>query len=74
MATSNSVKQHKLRKLIASLSTKEGHGKEFISLYIPAKTPIEQVIATLKEESDYVTTKFGVSREVSGRLKMPSKM
>ena len=68
MATSNSVKQHKLRKLLATLSTKEGHGKEFISLYIPGKTPIEQVIATLKEEADCVTTKFGVSREVSGRL------
>jgi len=52
LATSKSVKQHKLRKLIASLSGKEGKGTEFISLYIPPKTPIDQVVATLKAESD----------------------
>jgi peptide chain release factor subunit 1 len=52
LATSNSVKQHKLRKRIAWLSDKEGRGKEFISLFIPPKTPIDGVIASLKKEPD----------------------
>jgi len=52
IATTNSVKQHKLRKRIASLSDKEGRGKEFISLYIPPETPIDQVIANLKKKSE----------------------
>ncbi len=52
MATSNSVKQHKLRKLIAYLSNKEGRGMEFISLYIPRETSIDEILKILKEESD----------------------
>ena len=48
IATTNSVKQHKLRKLIAYLSDKEGKGKEFISLYIPGKS-IDNIVANLKE-------------------------
>ena len=52
MATTNSVKQHKLRKRIAWLSNKEGIGREFISLYIPSTVSIDQVVATLKKESD----------------------
>lgn len=48
MATSISVKQHKLRKMIAYLSDKEGRGKEFISLYIPQTIPIDQIVANLK--------------------------
>ena len=53
LATSNSVKLHKLRKRIAWLSDKEGQGREFISLFIPPKTPIDEVIAILKKESDF---------------------
>ena len=52
MATSNSVKHHKLRKRIALLSEQEGRNKEFISLYVPSAVSIEQVVATLKEEPD----------------------
>jgi peptide chain release factor subunit 1 len=52
MATTNSVKQHKLRKLIAWLSDKEGRGKEFISLYIPWEKSIDDIVAILKCESD----------------------
>lgn len=52
VATSNSVKQHKLRKRIAWLSKQEARGKEFISLYIPASALIDQIVATLKKESD----------------------
>jgi len=52
MATSHSVKQHKLRKLIAWLSDKEGRGIEFISLYIPQEKSIDEIVAILKEKSD----------------------
>jgi peptide chain release factor subunit 1 len=34
------------------LSDKEGRGREFISVYLPPKTPIDEVIASLKKESD----------------------
>jgi peptide chain release factor subunit 1 len=48
--TSNSVSQHKLRKMISWLSDKEGMGKDFISLYIPSSASIAQVITDLKNE------------------------
>jgi peptide chain release factor subunit 1 len=57
MATTNSVKQHKLGKLIACLSDKEGRGKEFISLYLPHEKSIDAVVAFLKCESDSVAIK-----------------
>jgi peptide chain release factor subunit 1 len=59
MATSDSVKQHKLRKLIAWLSDKEGKGMEFISLYVPQGTLIDDVVASLKERSDSADAKAG---------------
>ena len=65
LATSNSVKQHKLRKRIAWLSDKEGPGREFISLFIPPKTPINELIADLKKESDLTIRK---SESVKERL------
>ena len=52
LATSSSVKQHKLRKRIAWLASKEGIGKEFISLYVPPDATFEQVVATLKNQSE----------------------
>ena len=52
LSTSNSVKQHKLRKLIASLSGKEGQSKDFISLYVPFGKSQDEVVAFLKEESE----------------------
>jgi peptide chain release factor subunit 1 len=57
MATSNSVKQHKLRKLMAWLSDKEGRGREFISLYVPRERSVDEIVAMLKEESDSVVMK-----------------
>jgi peptide chain release factor subunit 1 len=57
IATSNSVKQHKLRKLVSSLSDKEGRGREFVSLYIPRKVSIEDVVATLKNETGSASAK-----------------
>ena len=65
MGTTDSVKQHKLRKLIAWLSDKEGIGKEFISLYVPQKTSIGEAVANLKKESDSATVKY---ESVRGRL------
>lgn len=52
IGTSNSVKQHKLRKMLAWLSDKEGTGKEFISLYIPPHSSVDQIISVLKNQSN----------------------
>ena len=57
MATSDSVKQHKLRKLIARLSDKVGPRKEFVSLYIPVGTSIDEIIKILREKSDSPSAK-----------------
>ncbi len=65
MATTNSMKQHKLRKLIAWLSDKEGRGMEFISLYIPREKSIDEIVAILKEASDSAVMK---SESVRDRL------
>jgi peptide chain release factor subunit 1 len=65
MATSNSVKQHKLRKMIAWLSDKEGRGKEFVSLYIPPTVSINQVVANLKNHFNSVPMEH---RNVGDRL------
>ena len=65
MATSNSVKQHKLRKLVAWLSDKEGRGMEFISLYIPREKSIDEIVTILKGKSDSAVTK---SKSVRDRL------
>lgn len=58
MATSDSVKQHKLRKLIAWLSNKEGRESEFISLYLPKEKALDEVVPELKCESDSAIKKF----------------
>jgi len=50
IASSNSVKQHKLRKRIAWLSSKEGWKTEFVSLYIPSNSSTENAIGNLKKE------------------------
>jgi peptide chain release factor subunit 1 len=65
MATTNSVKQHKLRKLLAYLSDKQGRGMEFISLYIPREKSIDEMVAFLKCESDSAAAK---SESVKERL------
>lgn len=71
MATSNSVIQHKLRKIIAWLSDKEGIGKEFISLYIPPRASIDQIITTLKNESNSSNAEY---ERVCKRLQDASKI
>jgi peptide chain release factor subunit 1 len=65
VATTNSVKQHKLRKLIAWLSDKEGRGMEFISLYIPREKSIDEIVAILREKSDSTVMR---SESVRNRL------
>ena len=57
MGTSNSVKQHKLRKTIAQLSEKEGSEMGFISLYLPPTASIDAVVTNLKNESSAADTK-----------------
>jgi peptide chain release factor subunit 1 len=82
VATTNSVKQHKLRKLIAWLSDKEGRGMEFISLYIPPERSIDEIVAILKRESDSAVMKSEsvrdelqhVLRNVIQRLELQKKI
>jgi peptide chain release factor subunit 1 len=70
MATSNSVKRHKLRKMIAWLSNKEGMGKEFISLYIPSMASLDQIVAELKNESISANNN---NKDVNGRFQESQK-
>lgn len=57
LTTSNSSKQHKLRKLVAWLSDKQGRGKEFISFYIPGRALVESVVANIKKDTECITLK-----------------
>jgi peptide chain release factor subunit 1 len=52
IASTNSVKLHKLRKQIAYLSEKESEAKDFLSLYVPAQSNVEPIIATIKKETE----------------------
>jgi peptide chain release factor subunit 1 len=46
----DSVRLYKVRKLISELSSKEGRGTELVSIYVPPKKPIHEVISNLREE------------------------
>ncbi len=46
----DSVRLYKVRKLISELASKEGRGTELVSLYVPPKKPIHEVISNLREE------------------------
>ena len=70
IATSDSVKQHKLRKRIAWLSSKEGLETEFISLYVPSTTSLDAVIRNLKNAHASVTIK---DERVSDRVQAAIK-
>ncbi|RMF30952.1 MAG: peptide chain release factor 1, partial [Candidatus Nitrosothermus koennekii] len=50
MSKYNSVQMYRLRKILNELSQKVGRGTELISLYIPPKKAIHEIIATLREE------------------------
>ena len=47
-AKADSVRLYKIRKVISELSGKEGRGTELVSLYIPPKKPIHEVVAYLR--------------------------
>jgi peptide subunit release factor 1 (eRF1) len=61
MASSKSVKLHKLRKQIAYLSDKESKAKDFVSLYTPAETDLEQMVAYVRKQLDWAAS--GSERE-----------
>lgn len=44
------MRLYKVRKLISELASKEGRGTELVSLYVPPKKPIHEVIANLRDE------------------------
>ena len=46
----DSVKLYKVRKLISELASKEGRGTELVTLYIPPRKPIHEVISNLRDE------------------------
>ena len=50
LSKADSVRLYKIRKAISELSSKEGRGTELVSLYIPPKKPIHEVIAYLRNE------------------------
>jgi peptide chain release factor subunit 1 len=52
VGSTNSVKQHKLRKQIAYLSEKENITKNFVSLYVPSKADVEQIVGELKKQQE----------------------
>jgi peptide chain release factor subunit 1 len=48
--TSRSVALYRVKRLLAELSEKKGRGTELISLYIPPKKALHEVISALREE------------------------
>lgn len=49
-AKADSVTLYKVRRVISELSGKEGRGTELVTLYIPPKKPLHEVIAYLRNE------------------------
>lgn len=66
LTTSRSVKQHKLRKLIAWLSDKRASEKEFVSLYLQGGRHVEEIVASLKKESASASDKSENTRRYLG--------
>ncbi len=50
LGKADSVRLYKIRKAISELSNKEGRGTELVSLYIPPRKPMHEVIAYLRDE------------------------
>lgn len=51
MSKYDSVATYKVRRLLSELASKQGRGTELISLYIPPRKPIYDVINNLKDEA-----------------------
>jgi peptide chain release factor subunit 1 len=49
-AKADSVALYKIRKTMSELSTKKGRGTELVSLYVPSKKPIHEVMSALRDE------------------------
>ena len=47
----DSVKRYKLTKMLNRLSNISGHGTELVTVYVPPKRPLFDVIAQLKNEA-----------------------
>ena len=47
----NSVKRYKLTKMLNMLSNISGHGTELVTVYVPPKRPLFDVIAQLRNEA-----------------------
>jgi len=47
----DSVKRYKLTKMINELSSVAGHGTELVTVYIPPRRPIFEVVAQLRNEA-----------------------
>ncbi len=45
----DSVKKYKLTKMLNDLSKITGHGTELVTVYIPPKRPIYDVISTIEK-------------------------
>jgi peptide chain release factor subunit 1 len=63
LTTTNSAKQHKLQKIIACLSNQQAAGKEYISLYLPANTPIDANMVALRKDAEYIQTKTQTEKD-----------
>ena len=50
MGQYDSVTLYRMRRLLSELGNKRGRGTELISLYIPARRPIHDIVNILKEE------------------------
>jgi len=48
----DSVEQYRLRKMLNKLSNIRGHGTELVTLYIPSRRPIFDVIAQVRSEKE----------------------
>lgn len=50
MGKYDSVKLYRLKRVLEELSQKSGRGTELVSLYIPPRKPVHEVISTLRDE------------------------
>jgi len=50
MGKYDSVKLYKLKRILEELSNKSGRGTELVSLYVPPRKPIHEVVSTLRDE------------------------
>ena len=47
----NSVKKYKITKMLNDLSKISGHGPELVTVYIPPRRPIHDILSQLRNEA-----------------------